>query len=290
MANTVAKLLEEVERVSFAPANQITFSTADILAIADEVIESQIQPKIVLAREGYFIKTATFTVTADQSHYEIPDRAAGAGFRDIKMVDSSGRNTELIYQDFKGIRTTETGTPKYFYLEENSIVLYPTPNATTGTLKIWYPIKANKLVELTATGVVASWGATQVIVDTIPSTWSTGDSFDFIKGTGNHETRAIDKATTLISGTTLTFATDAIPSDIAVGDHIAVVQETSLVQIPSVFVRVLARGVAAEMIGDMNQPAAKKLIERFDIGLENALKLITPRVVGAPKYIVNENW
>lgn len=290
MSNTVANLLSEIERVSFAPANQITFSTADILAIADEVIESQIQPKIVLAREGYFVKTESYTITANQSHYEIPDRAAGAGFRDIVKVDSSGRNKKLIYQDFSDIRTSETGTPQYFYLEENSIVLYPTPNATTGTLKIWYPIKANKLVELTSTAVVASWGATQVIVNTIPSAWATGDSFDFIKGTGNHELRAIDKATTLISGTTLTFAVDAIPSDIAVGDHIALVQETSLVQIPSVFVRVLARGVAAEMIGDMNQPASKKLLERFDKGLENALKLITPRVVGAPKYIVNENW
>ena len=292
MSNTVANLLAEIERVSFAPSNQITFSTAEILAIADEVIESQIQPRIVLAREGYFIKTATFTITADQSHYEIPDRAAGAGFRDIKIVDASGRNRELIYQDYADIRTTETGTPQYFYLEENSIVLYPTPNSTTGTLKIWYPIKPNKLVELSEVAVISSLGATQMVVSTIPSTWSTGDVFDFIKPTGGHELKSFDEVSTLISGTTLDFSnTDlTFTVDLEVGDHVALAEQSALVQIPSVFVRSLARGVAAEMIGDMNQPAAKKLLERFDKDMENAIQLITPRVVGAPKYIVNENW
>tara|TARA_R110002126_G_scaffold64784_2_gene165749 strand:+ start:419 stop:1294 length:876 start_codon:yes stop_codon:yes gene_type:complete len=291
MSNTVAKLLTEIERVSFAPSNQITFSTADILSIADEVIEAQMQPKIVLAREGYFIKTATFTVTANQSKYEIPDRAAGGSFRDIKMVDASGRNRELVYQDFSDIRTTETGTPQYFYLEENSVVLYPTPNATTGTLKIWFPIKANKLVELAATAVIATINASlsEITVTTIPSTWATGDTFDLIKATGGHELRGYDFVAAGITSTLITLTGD-LPSDLAVGDYVALAQETSLVQLPSLFVRVLARGVAAEMIGDMNQPAAKKLLERFDMGMENALQLITPRVVGAPKYIVNENW
>lgn len=291
MPNTVANLLTEIERVSFAPANQTTFSTADILAIADEVIEAQMQPKIILAREGYFVKTATYAVTVDQSRYEIPDRSAAMGFREIKIIENSTKSRDIIYADYSDIRTTTSGEPKYFYLEENSIVLYPTPNATTGTLQIWYPIKPNKLVEVAATAVIATINAPlkEITVTTIPSTWVTGNTFDLIKATGGHELRGFDMVAADITSNLITLTGD-LPTDLAVGDQVALAQETSLVQLPSIFVRVLARGVAAEMIGDMNQPTAKLLLERFDKGMENAINLITPRVVGAPKYIVNENW
>lgn len=291
MTNTVANLLTEIERASFAPSNQTTFTTADILAIADEVIESQIQPKIILAREGYFVKTATYAVTLDQARYQIPDRASAMGFRDIKIIDSS-KSRDITYAEYSDIRTTQSGEPRYFYLEENSIVLYPTPSATKGTLQIWYPIKANKLVEASATGVISviNTATGQVTVTAIPSTWVAGNTFDFIKGTGGHELRGFDNVSTFVAANVITFAIGSLPTDLVVGDSVALAQQTALVQLPSIFVRVLARGVAAEMIGDMNQPAAKKLLERFDKGMENAINLITPRVVGAPKHIVNENW
>ena len=291
MANLVADLLAEIARVSFAPSNQITFSDPDILAIADEVIESQIQPRIILAREGYFVKTASFSVTANQSRYEIPDRSAAMGFRDIKIVDSN-QSRDIVYSDYSDVRTTNTGEPKYFYLEENSIVLYPTPNATTGTLQIRFPIKANKLVEATATGEIATidTGTNTLTCVTMPATWVGTTKYDLVKGTGGHELRDYGNVPSFFDLGTLTIAFTTLPSDLVVGDYVTLAQESPFVQLPSIFVRVLARAVAAEMIGDMNQPAAKKLLERFDKGMEGALKLITPRVVGAPKYLVNENW
>ena len=303
MPNTVAALLSEIERVSFAPSNQVTFSTPDILAIADEVIESQMQPKIILVREGYFVKIEAYTITVDQARYELPDRAAAMGFREIKIIDSDNSNNsmDLIYADFSDIRTTNSGEPKYFYLEENSVVLYPTPNATRGTLQVWYPIRPNKLVEVSATGKISAINTVTktLTLESMPSTWVGTDKYDLIKGTGAHELRNFSDAPALsyfyntpsfFNLPTLEIAWNVLPTDLVIGDYVALAQETPLVQLPSIFIRVLARGVAAEMIGDMNQPAAKLLLERFDKGMENALNLITPRVPGAPKYLVNENW
>jgi len=291
MPNLVADLLTEIERVSFAPENQTTFDIPNILSIADEVIEAQIQPKIILAREGYFIKKDEQAITVGQSRYELPDRAAGLGFRDIKITDAN-ETRNLIYQDFSDLRDEIPGIPRYFYLEENSVVLYPSPSETTGTLEMYFPIKANKLVQASAAGVIDSidTGTNTITVASMPSTWVGTNTYDIIKQSGGHELRAYDQLPTSFDLPTLTMVFSSLPDGLALGDYVAQAQETPVVQLPSLFVRALARAVAAEMIGDMNQPSAKKLLERFDKDMENAINLITPRVVGAPKYIVNENW
>ena len=86
MAYTTENLISAIERRSFAPANQSTFTTAEILSIAGEELRAFVLPKVLAAREEYFVYTKDTTLVADQKDYAIPERAFGNVLREVKLV------------------------------------------------------------------------------------------------------------------------------------------------------------------------------------------------------------
>ncbi len=288
MAYTSANLISAIERKSFSPANQATFLSAEILAIADEVIKSDIVPAIMAVREEFFVTYTDYTVTASQASYDIPARAIGMVAREIHLVDSSGNITNLPRMAPEDLATTNVSAPTAFYLRGNSIVLYPTPSTTASTLRVYYHVRPGDLVAATAGATISAidTGTNVITVTTIPSTWVTGDTFDLIKKNGAHEYRSTGLTSTLISGTAITLP--SLPSDLAVGDYVALEGFSPLVQLPPDFQPVLATLVAAEILINQSQPGGKELMDRGIKLLETAQKLITPRVVGEPQVIVPE--
>lgn len=287
-AYTTARLLASIERKSFSPSNQVTFSTADILSLADEVTKSELLPAILEAREEFFVFLKDYSITADLASYAIPARGIGMMLREVTKVNSNGDITNLVKVDPATLHnlSTSSASPEAFYLQGNDIVLWPTPSTTQDTLRVRFFLRPGDLVETTAAAVVATIDtATNIItVTTIPSTWATGSIFDLSKKDGAHEYRSIDNTSTLISGTSITLP--SLPTGLAVGDYVSLSGESALVQLPSEFVPVLADLVAAEMLMNMNQPSGKDLHVRALKRLETAQRLITPRVIGEPDTIL----
>jgi hypothetical protein len=90
---------------------------------------SDLVPLIVTLREDFFVRSASQSITANQANYPMPTRAAGMVLRDVKVI----RGTEVLTLhkiSREEITSTATGTPHSFYLEENNVVLYPTPDTT----------------------------------------------------------------------------------------------------------------------------------------------------------------
>ena len=287
-AYTTTLLLNSVQRQSFSPANQSTFGTSDILELGDEVIKTTILPAILNVREEYYVFYKDHTIVAGQSAYVIPSRAIGLSVREIQLIDSNGNVNNLPRTSLDRLHffSPSGSGPDVFYLRGDNIVLLPTPTAAMGTLRVWYSLRPGKLVEVTEAAVVSAIDTTTniITVTTIPSTWATGNSFDLISASGSHRHLSIDLTSTLVSGTAITLP--SLPSDLAVGDYVALSGESPLVQMPPDFQPILATLIAAEMLLAMNQPSGEKVYAKGLKNLEVAQDLLTPRVVGEEELIV----
>ena len=290
MSFTTADLLDSIARKSFVPVGQGTFTNADLLAVADEQLLNTIVPAILAAREEYLVYSTDLSVVSGTNAYNVPSRAVGMMIRDVALVDGTNVDFNFPRLDPDMITTSNPGTPTGFYLKNNQVVLYPTPNASGKTLRLFYYLRPAKLVETSEAAVVSAidTGTNTVSVVSIPSAWTTGDEFDLIKQDGGQEPLALDQTSTTVSGTDITFA--SLPTGLRVGDYVALAGETPLVQLPAEFRPILAQAVAAEILLDQNQPGAEKAEKKLQEQLAAAIKLVTPRVTGQPKVISSNNW
>lgn len=292
-AYTTTNLLTSIERQSFAPANQSTFATSDILELADEVTKTTILPAIITVGEEYYLYSTDYTISEGVSAYSVPSRSFGLTVREVQIIDSNGNIKSLIRTGVDRLNKISTGTgrntPDQFYLQGDQLILYPTPNATLNTLRIYFFLRPGTLVEQSDAAVISSinTGTNTVTVSVIPSSWTTGDSFDLIQGSGGHRHMSIDLASTLISGTSI--ALPSLPVGLAVGDYVALAGESPLIQMPPDFQPILATLTAAEMLLSMSQPKGEKVLAKGIRNLEATQKMLTPRVVGEEELIL-PNW
>ena len=287
-AYTTTRLLTAIERQSFAPANQSTFSNTDILELAGEVTKTMILPAIMGVREEFYLDYYDYSITSGTAAYAIPERSIGASIREIQLVGADGgiSNLPRISIDSLHLMGDVTGSPQAFYLRGNDVVLFPTPNTTSGTLRMYFPMRPGELVATTSTAIIATIDTSTkiVTVTSIPSTWTTGNIFDLIQRNGSHVYLDTDLTSTLISGSSITLP--SLPSTLAVGDYISLAGESSLVQMPPDFQPILATLTAAEMLLAMNQPKGEKLYAKGMKQLEAAQAALTPRVVGEQELIL----
>jgi len=287
---TSDNLISAIERRSFAPADQNAFTTAEVLALADESLLSVILPNIIKVREEYYVFNKTHTITANVSAYEIPSRAIGAILRDVQIVDDNGRIRDVPRIEPENQVSTQTGSLMGYFIRDNKVILHQTPSSTTGTLRLPFFIQPGNLVLAAAGAVITAINTTTkvITVGSIPSTWITGNSFDLISCKGSHSYRDIDLVSTLVSGSNITLP--SLPDDLVVGDYVNLAEESSLVQVPSPYRAVLAQDVAAEMIGAMNQPNADRAKAKALGLMQSAQGLITPRVRGSVRIVTPDLW
>lgn len=292
MSHTTAKLLASINRRAFAPTGQITFSTDELLEVADEETRSTIMPNILSVREEFFVYHTDYTIVANQAAYDIPARAVGMIAREVHYINSSGNIADLTRMEPENIATTiaSGGVPEAFYLKNNQIHLYRTPSTSTGTLRVYFFLRPGNLIESSsgATITAIDTDTNVVTVGSIISSWATGDIFDLIRNDGAHEYRDFDLTSTTVSGNDITFG--SLPSTLQVGDFVAAQGKSQVVQLPPDYQPCLAQAVAAFILDNMNLPGSEKAYARLNRMLDSAQKLITPRVHGAHRLISPPDW
>lgn len=282
-AYTTSDLITAVKSIASIPTNQSLFQTADFLRFANRAMRKKIIPLVMSTREEYWVAAYDYSLTADQASYAIPPRAVGGKLRDVLFVDGSDE-TSLPRLEPENVYSTDAGRLG-FYLEGNAVVINPTPNVTSGTLRLKHFRRPNSLVATTACGYVESInsGANQVTISTTPSTFGTGVVVDFIKGTPGHEWRATDTSITGVSGTTISFA--SLPTGLAVGDYICLAGESCIPQIPVELLPILEDEIA-KMCRQAQGKRDKDMDAELEADKQEILKTLTPRVDGEPKKIV----
>lgn len=289
MAYTTADLLAAIGRRSFAPTGQITYTDEDLLAVADEVLASEILPVILSVREEHFVTSVDYAITADQAAYDIPPRAIAMAVRDIWLVDGSS-----IDPSFPRVEPENavggSGAPAGWYLQNNSIILDPSPATTAKTIRVFFTLAPGRHVLAASAGLISAINTSTnvVTVSAIPSTWATGDVYDLIRKDGGQEPRSVDLTSTLVTGNTITLP--SLPTGLAVGDYVALAGETPLPFLPKELRPALAQGTAAQILADMNQPGAEKADAKFRRLLEGAVRMLAPRTIGEDRVVTPAPW
>jgi hypothetical protein len=267
--------------------------------MATEELHIKLLPLILSVREDLYVAPPKdYAITANQSHYVIPTRASGTVLRDVQVVQDS-RIYSLPAVDSDEITTTSTGEVEGYYLEHNDVVLYPTPAATTGTLRLRYFMRPSRLAATTACAQISAINTvtSTVTVSSIPSSWATNTVVDFIKAQAPYYNLAIDQTITGVSGTDITFS--SLPTNLAVNDWLALAEYSPIPQVPHEFLPVLAQMTVAKALEAIGDREGARAAERVLTGtgtepdtgmIASVLKLITPRVVGEPKKVIQRNW
>lgn len=293
MAYTTSDLLTSIHNRGNIPSttnDTNVNSSNNLLNIATEQLHTKLYPIIQSTREEFYVTRKDFTITDSQNEYVIPSRASGLVLRDVQLITGTEVQSLGII-DSEYVTTTASGNVSGYYLEHNKIILYPTPASTTGTLRVRYYLRPSRLTITSNCGQISSIDTVtnQVVVSAIPSTWAAGTSLDFVQASAPYANLSIDQAATVVSGTTITFA--SLPSTLAVGDWIAPAEYSPIPQLPYEFHAILAQLTVCKVLEAMgDREGATLAFKDVQTDLENMLKLVTPRNQGERKKVINRNW
>lgn len=265
-------------------------SPANLLKLATEELRVKIVPMVMEAGEEFYVKVLDIPVVAGQANYPLSTRTVGVTARSVRLINGLS-DVPFSYIDFDDAWVLNNGVTVGYYFENNNIVLYPTPNAAGLTIRTRQFFRPNRLEQVSNCAKVTAVNTAtfQVTVDSAPASWGVGTSLDMIAQVVPYACRAIDQAVTAISANIITFA--ALPSDLAVGDYLALAEYSPLPQIPEEFQPILSQMVVCKVLEATGDRAGLQ-VAKADLkdNMMGAVKLLTPRDQSHPEKIVGRNW
>lgn len=298
MPFTTTELLDDVRVRGAISSASPMFTDARLLKMAHSEMLDYLLPLIMKTRESYYLYDADTAINAS-GQYPIHTRAVGGKLENVSLIDASP--TPTTRRDV--VRASEDEIEDYgasfggrsgFFIKRNMIHLIP---ATGGGypylrqsfyLRPGYFVSTDEAAQVTAINT----GTKTVTFSTVPSGWSTSDTFDFIQAEPHFDTLDISKAagtvTTGASGS-IVFS-DTLPTRLAVGDWVCLAGETCIVQAPLELHPMLAQRVAnkaMQSLGDTESlKAGMKDLQDLE---ERILRVLTPRVDKENKKLVNRS-
>lgn len=298
MAWTTDNLVERAKsKAQWPDSGKLT--DAQILAVADEELQGSVVPEVRGASAGFWLKEVAIAIVAGQARYEIPARTSAGSTYELVRVDAQGNGLPMTQVDRSmryslGFSNGATqGIPAAYAIEDNSIVLFPTPSTSSApsySLLLRYERRPSQLAFTADCARICTVGATYVK----SQTRLTGRTFDVAKAAPQF-TAIVDDATTTVAGAgpyqyTFTGVAAADIARISVGDWVCPQNTTCIVPVPDIWFWLLVARVAAEMLvrsGDMENAIAIKteIAEKLPKALEMAGR--RTKTFGAP--IMNLN-
>lgn len=298
MSYLVEDLIASAKLRSFAPTSQYTFETADFIRIANEELSQKLVPDIFGKREDFFLTFKDVDLTSGVDRVTIPKRAIGNTFKSLWYVEDGVIKyqlklaTEEEYESYSG----STGTPQMFIIEGDEVVLLPTPNSSSGSVRFRYYAKPNLLISTSScakiTAISSASGTTTFTIDTdLTADLSTGDEVDVVSGASPFLLWADEVPLTAISSTEMEVDTDDVDNaagtvEPQVSDYICPTGYSNIPMIPVEFHAVLAQMMAVRMLaglGDLNKlTAAAQILEQMR---KESVSMIVNRVESQPRLI-----
>lgn len=255
---------------SFPTSNDL-FTTSDFLVLFNMQMKTEILPTMMLLSDDYFLLTKDYTITANDI-YKLPKRAIGSKIRDIQIVDGSGNITHPVrlFEEDQGSNSSG------YRIFRNEIRL--TDDFTSGTLRVQYFARPNEIVLVSACAEISSIDTVnnQVVVTSLPSTFTVGTECDFVQADNPYDLLDYDSAITAASGTTITFAD--LPEDLAVGDYLCIAMQAPVPMIPEEMHPILVQAALVSCLSakrDKSLDYETKILERQK---QDMIRMLDPRV------------
>lgn len=256
------------------------FTDQELLDLAYDSLLSEIVPMILEAREDYFVTYLDLPITANKSAYPVPTRALNGILREVKLIRGSSI-INLERKDLEEITSSTTGTPSSFYVMGNDVVLHPTPDTTVDTLRLYYFIRPSQLVPVSSCGrITAIVGSTVSI--SIPTGWTTANTFDLVRGSAHFDVLAIDLAASSVASGSVVF-TRTVPSTLAVGDYVTLANETCFPFLPPEGHVALVQSAVTSALESIGDPAASVSAQKSEMLKKSFQSVLKTRIQGEAK-------
>lgn len=268
---TTSELITALKIQGSFPTTDDLFSTDDFLVLLNNQLKTDMTPIMISLNEEYFLQYKDFDIVSGSS-YRIPNRAIGSKLRDLKRIDSSG-NFSSIDRLFEEDRPLNRSG---FYMQRNGVEL--SSDFTAGTLRMSYFARPNKLVALSACGVVTSIDETNFIVDldAAPSTFVTGALCDFVQANNPYDLLGYDLQIQGVSGVSITFS--SLPNGLAVGDYLCLANQSPVPMLPDELHPVLMQSALCRALSAKKDKVFEQEMVALAQMKEAAILLLDPRV------------
>lgn len=291
MTVTSDEFLAAVKRLVTVPAQQELLSDEDILALGTDVMRDAITPMILSVDEDYFVtKGASIPILPGVISYPIPSRSVARKLREIKILDKNGFITDFPKVNIARAHMYQNSTSPFgFYFLGDRIELVGKPTESGYSLLLYWPIQPGKLTKVSSAGRIVGISGDAVSFDTLPEGFTVSDRYDFIDGYSGNWFKGILAPVTDVSGSTLTFETGSVPSDLSVGDFVSLTGTSPVLQIPDEGAPLLQTLTAYDVLGAISDfQGQDKLMGKIERQKEAFLKLMAPRIDGEPTIIIND--
>ncbi len=291
MGWTTDDLLSAVRRAAFLPDDSDQ-SDLDLLAFADDELDTLIASTIRPGREGHWLATADQDIVPGTAEYTVDRRALGRTVRAVMAVRPDGSEYAIDPLDPVELRMKfeqgATAEPRWYAFEAETIRLGAVPTETGWTLRLLYLRQPPKLVPTSyCFTVVEPVDTTNITVleTTYPTGLANATLVDFVSGTEPYITYSIDRLTKALVSTNLEL-TAGTPVDVTKvietvlgrqADRICMAETTCYPPIPRTLWSALVRGTAAAAMAAVRDPAAVDMNARALIAKKQAVVVMNPR-------------
>lgn len=294
MTWNTSDLLAAVRRTAFLPDTSDQ-SDADLLAFADEVLDTLISQTIRPGREGYWLTYSDVAIVPGTVEYDVPRRALGRTVRGVMAVTPDGRTYPLVDADPLELRTRWEATnqvaydPSHFAFEDVTIRLNAVSANSGWLLRVFYLRTPPRLITLAeGVPVLSVGGVKELIVDGTPptDTFATGALIDVVSGTEPYPTLFQDLEVDLASAgsvmvlsTPFTVSPPNPPANVQNRQPAYVVPAETTVYPPIVRALwpALVKGTAAACLAATRDPQASAMMTDAELARRQGVSTISPR-------------
>lgn len=286
---TADDLIASAKRRGAIPTAQVTWQPADFLSVADEEIVTYMVPLVQKMREEYYLQQDDYVIPAvvnDALFFRLPDRALGGATRDVLVMDSNS-----VQMDIPRITQDDLTMASWGYYVLGGLIGYVNRSNmnTPRTLRITYYLRPSSLSLTASVASVQSFDsvAKTVTLDSVPTGYSGNQYWDIVRARPNFEMLFFDAPGALdVPTRTITFIDD-LPTELAIGDRVALQEKTPIPQLPAELHPLLAQRLAVKFLeaqGESEQlSAAMAIAARME---QDVAVLLSPRMAGEPRKII----
>lgn len=287
-----AELIANIKRRGSIPTSQLTYTDPDFVALANDELQGEVVPLIMSTREEYFVVPYDVLSPFD-GVIEIPSDAVGAKLRSVCYLSQT---TPLVLVNLPridldvvaGVGFFNVATLAGFYVQGNSIILYPNTSVPTNTpMRLYFYKRTLVLADDSNYGQVVSVDpmTSSMVLSFVPTTWTVGTQINAVSSIPNFEITSSLATISAVSSPSITV--DDV-TGISVGDYITELGFSAVPQVPIEAHPYLAQLTVIkclEGLGDREGMQAAQA--KADILKTNLLTMISQRVDGSVKKVIN---
>lgn len=282
------ELLTDIRERGGLPNADLRFTDAKLLAAASLELRDVVATILIESQAERMVYVVDVPVAAGTATYRLPSRAVAGRWQSVGWVGTGDiqytRLRQVSPSDYYLQSASAQATPFGFFVRDYNVTLVPTPS-NTGTLRIPYYMRPNALVLPPAAGVVTAVGASTLTISPVPSAFTSGASYDVVRGTPGFETLVAGQTATL-AGSVLTFSS-LLPTGTnapVAGDYVCLAGQAPVAQIPVELRGLLAARAARRALKAVNEGQQASMLDGDVEELTAVARaLLSPRVDDEPR-------